>query len=139
MKTPFYFIFAFLVLISCKNDEATEQIVIEDGIYIGTFQRRIVWAQSDTANVTLTFEANKWSGTSDRTKYPALCKGTYSIDGNTIQFENECAWTAEFDWTLILSGKYNIKINGNSIEFSSDSRSATKDTYYDIYILKKQE
>lgn len=139
MRTQLCFIFVFFIFMSCGKDEAIQQTVISDGIYKGTFQRQIVWAKTDTASITLTIEGNKWSGTSDLVKYPALCSGTYSIDGNTILFVNECIWTTEFDWTLILSGEYNLKIKGNTIEFSNDDRSATKDTYFDVYILKKQE
>jgi hypothetical protein len=50
-------------------------------------------------------------------KYPALCHGTYSIKGDTIDFVNECAWTAEFDWSLILAGDYVIKESGKTLEF----------------------
>jgi hypothetical protein len=112
---------------------------IPDGTYTGTFQRELVWSKSDTAQVTLTFSSNNWYGESDKVKYPALCNGTYSIDGNKINFNSGCAWSAEFDWSLILSGEYTLTITGNTIEFSRDYRSATSDTYVDKYKLTKKE
>ncbi|HEY4785544.1 MAG TPA: hypothetical protein VIH57_05825, partial [Bacteroidales bacterium] len=125
-------------LINC-NKEGQNTTKIPDGVYAGTFQRELVWSDSDTAKITMTFSSGTWSGSSDKPKYPALCKGTYTIVGDTILFENECAWTAEFDWSLILSGKYVLKTDGNKVEFYKDYRSATSDTYIDKYKITRQE
>lgn len=138
MKTPIYSILALLIFISCEK-ENLKQKQIFNGAYIGTFQRELVWTESDTANITLTFNENQWSGSSDIEKYPALCQGSYSINGDTIIFKNECNWTAEFDWSFILSGKYILIKTEETIEFSRDYRSATTDTHMDKYILRKQE
>ena len=131
------FILGLLFLISCKENEQIDR-KIPDGNYTGTFQRELVWSDSDTANITMIFSSNKWSGTSDMVKYPALCKGTYSIVGDTIIFENECVWTAEFDWSLILAGKYLLKQTENTIEFTRDYRSVTADTYIDKYRITRE-
>ena len=135
---PLLSIFSFLILLGC-HEEKFQETLIPEGTYHGTFQRQKAWAESEIANVTLTFTANQWSGTSDFPKYPALCRGTYSINGDIILFENACAWTAEFDWSLILSGKYVLTKTGKTVEFSRDYRSATTDTYRDKYLLTKQE
>jgi len=134
-----FLVFTLLLisLLGCKKDE--QNITVKpEGVYNGTFKRELVWGESDTANITMTFSANTWTGTSDKIKYPALCKGTYTIVGDTIIFKNECEWTAEFDWSLILSGKYILKSTGNTIEFYRDYRSATSDTYVDRYKIKNQ-
>jgi len=124
---------------SCDKDEQTDR-KLPDGVYKGTFHRELVWSDSDTANITMTITSNQWSGTSDIEKYPALCNGTYSIVEDTIIFENECVWTADFAWSLILAGKYVLKETGNNtIEFSRDYRSATADTYVDKYKIIRQE
>jgi hypothetical protein len=135
-----FVVFALILagLAGCDKD-IQNNTVKPDGVYVGTFRRELVWGESETANITMTFSANTWTGYSDKIKYPALCKGTYSIVGDTIVFENECVWTAEFDWSLILSGKYIIKSKGSSIEFYRDYRSATSDTYVDRYKLRKAE
>ena len=125
-----------LILSSCSEDGQLEQ-KFEEGTFTGTFQRDLVFGDSEFANITLTFDGNRWSGTGDYPKYPALCRGTYSINGNKITFQNECAWTAEFDWTLILSGEYKLTKTGSVLEFSRDYRSATSDTYIDQFRLTK--
>ena len=137
MNKTTFLITAILFLISCKKDNSINQI-ITDGTYKGTFQREIVWSSSAPANITLVFSANQWSGSGDRAKYPALCHGTYTINNDTIIFGNECAWTAEFDWSLILSGKYALKQSGNTIEFTRDYRSSTSDTSIDKFRIVKQ-
>jgi hypothetical protein len=126
-----------IILASCEKNE--EPTYLDNGDYSGTFQRELVWGDSDTANIIMTFSSNTWSGSSDKTKYPALCNGTYRIDRDSIVFENLCVWTAEFDASLILSGKYKLIRNGNSVEFNKDYRSATADTYVDRYKLIKQQ
>lgn len=87
----------------------------------------------------MTFSSTTWSGSSDIVKYPALCKGTYSLDGDTIIFVNECPWTAEFDWSLILAFKYFLKIQNDSIEFYRHYTRPPSDTYTDRYKLKRQQ
>jgi len=111
MKRTILLILSLIFLISCDKDEQTDR-KLPYGVYIGTFQRELVWSDSDTANITMTITSNQWSGTSDIEKYPALCNGTYSIVGDTIIFENECVWTADFAWNLILVGKYVLKETG---------------------------
>ena len=133
-----FLIICLTLLFACESEDQVDR-KLPDGNYSGTFQRQHVWAESDTANITITINSNEWSGTSDIEKYPALCNGTYLIIGDTIIFENECVWTADFDWSLILDGKYILKETGNLIEFSYDDRSATSDTYIDIYKLERQE
>lgn len=112
---------------SCKKSNSN--FLILDGTYVGTFQRNTSIA-GQISNVTITFSANNWTGQSQYVKYPALCHGTYSSKGSdSISFENACPWTAEFDWTLILSQDYKIIIAGMDIEISKDYNGAFKDIY----------
>lgn len=138
MTKTIFLTLALLILISCEKEGSIDNR-IPDGTYKGTFRREMVWSSSNTANITLTFSSNQWSGSSDIEKYPALCHGTYSINRDTIVFGNECAWTAEFDWSLILTGKYVLKQSENTIEFTRDYRSSTSDTYIDKFQVVKQE
>lgn len=134
MNKLLFLTLTFLICMSCENEK--EEITIEklpDGTYKGTFQRESASSEGATATITLTFTSNKWSGSGEREKYPALCRGTYSIKGDTIRFENECPWTAEFDWSLILSGKYLLKRKGDTFEFSKNYGSAGSVTYIDKY------
>jgi hypothetical protein len=131
-------ILGLIFLFSCDKEEQISR-KIPDGNYTSTFKREFVWFDCGIANITMTFSSNKWTGESERVKYPALCKGTYKIIGDTIIFENECGWTAEFDWSLILAGKYVLKQTENVVEFSRDYCSATNDTYIDRYIIKREQ
>jgi hypothetical protein len=121
--------------IGCQDDDL-KHARIPDGVYEGTFVRDMALEDTDTANIVITFSSNQWTGASDIMKYPALCNGAYSINGDKIVFQNDCYWTAEFDWTFILSGEYDLKFNGNNIEFSR-TPSATSNSYIDIFRLRK--
>lgn len=112
------------VILSCNNDDEIPQTEI-NGEYVGIFERG-----GNNSNVELTFKNGNWSGESEIIKFPALCNGTYSNSGNIITFENACPWTAEFDWTLILSGEWNYSLIGNSLTLTK--------TNGDKYTLTKQ-
>ena len=140
MKTRLVYMFLASLVFICgcnKKEETTNQII--DGHYKGTFQRELVWEELETANVTFTFSSNEWSGSSENYNYPVLCRGTYSIIGDTIIFKNGGFWTTEFDWSLILSGKYALSVDGARVEFTEDYRSATSDTYIDRYVLYRED
>lgn len=110
MKTKIFFLLTLVITIfGCNKDDENIETSI-DGNYIGIFDR-----SGNTSNVELTFNNGTWTGESETVKFPALCNGTYSGSGNVITFKNACAWTAEFDWSLILGGDWNYTLNGNSL------------------------
>jgi hypothetical protein len=116
---------------SCKK--ANEPVANLNGTYKGTFQRKVSGA-GDAANVTLNFSADKWNGQSQTAKYPALSEGTFSIKGDSISFKNESMWTAEFDWSLILNGGYQLKSSGKNLVISKTYSNGN----VDVYTLAKQ-
>ena len=101
-----YIIISFSIF-SCNKDKEHNETEIH-GTYKGVFERDGV-----ISNVELTFRNGSWTGESERSKYPALCNGTYTVSRSVISFENDCAWTAEFDWSLIVSDEWNYSTNGN--------------------------
>jgi hypothetical protein len=112
MKTLFAFLLSIPLITACKKSQelpANDQFL--SGRYMGTFYR----TGGDTVNVSLLFTENNFSGSSDRLKYPAICNGTFSVNKNggtnTIQFDDACMWTADFDWSLILDGDYELNFN----------------------------
>jgi hypothetical protein len=128
----------FITSIGCENlHDGIDSI--PDGVYTGTFQRQPAFGGGDTAQVTIIFSSNNYSGVSDKPKYPALCDGTYSIEKQKIKFMNTCIWTAEFDWSLILSGEYDFSLNGKQLIITRSYLDASTDTWTDKYILTKQE
>ena len=112
-----------LASLGCDNDDVQVDI---DGQYLGTFQRG-----GNSSNVELTLDKKVFSGESETVKFPAICKGNYSISNRTIKFENQCYWTAEFDWSLILSGMWDFSFANNTLTLTN--------SIGDIYTLTKQE
>lgn len=136
MKKYLFFIFFTTWLTSC-NKEEKDYSQLPNGVYVGTFQRELSWSDNYKSNIRMIFSSKSWKGSSDMTKYPALCQGTYSINGDTISFENDCAWSTEFDGGLILSGKFVMKSIEDSIEFHRTYLNPAG-TSIDRYKLKRQ-
>jgi hypothetical protein len=125
MKGKIFILFSFLVImISCnkKNDNIEANI---NGNYIGIFERN-----GNDSKVELTFNNGTFNGQSELGKFPAICRGTYTSSGNKMTFTNNCAWTAEFDWTLILRGDWNLNLNNNILIMTKSNG--------DKYILTRQ-
>ncbi len=133
MKHP---IALFLILImtatSCERKEHG-CAKLDDGVYTGTFNRSSPIGDYITANISITLEDGTFSGTSDVNHYPAICNGTFAIDEEKIEFEDVCVWTADFDWTLILDGVFDITTEGDEVILS---RSYEGDVY-DQYRISK--
>lgn len=103
-----------LFLASCSG-EAVQKPKHLSGEYTGTFMRTSPLANYPTRDVSMTFAGPNFSGTGDDPQYPGICNGTFNIQGYEIEFTNACFWTANFDWTLILSGKYEYSVSGDSV------------------------
>lgn len=112
------------MLFSCEADENVSQPTLE-GTYIGIFERNEV-----TSNVAINLDNGIFSGTSEMEKFPALCNGNYSISGDLIQFGNNCVWTADFDWSLILTDSWNYTFENSTLTLTNGIG--------DKYILTKQ-
>jgi hypothetical protein len=109
--------------------ESEGDIRLPLGEYRGYFTRSTVDEDGTPSEVTLLFTENTFQGSSHTQKYPAICQGTYSIDGDKITFKNSCPWTADFDWTLILGGDYTINVDGNQVKLFRDYGGKQSDTY----------
>ena len=134
---PIFFI--SILILSCESDRKND-LRIQEGTYSGTFQRQIAFGGGgDIVNVTITFSSDNWTGQGERDKYPALCHGKYNLDGQKIVFTNECVWTAEFDWSLILGGDYDFTVEGKLLTIIRDYRGPSADTCVDKYVLTRQE
>jgi len=120
-----------LFLSACQ--EESHVISGIEGTYEGHFIRSSPTAKYQPSKVILTLSNGEFRGESERTKYPAICNGTYEVKGNKVEFSNACVWTAEFDWTLILSGEF-------SAELASDELTLQRNigSIWDLYELKRQ-
>jgi hypothetical protein len=129
----------WIVIISSTSCEKSHNDKIPDGVYAGTFQRQLAFGGGDTANVTLTFSSNSWTGQSDKPTFPALCNGTYKIEKDKITFLNLCLWSWDLDESIILSGEFDLNINGKQIEIIRSSLGSSTDAWTDKYSLTRQE
>lgn len=120
---------ATLVLASCrKNKDSVNTLA---GTYTGTFQRFGPAYDGGLATVSITFTASSFTGQGPQQPYPAICSGAYTLGNGKIDFDNLCLWTANFDWTLILDGAYDITINGDNVEITRSYNGTifTQDVY----------
>ena len=114
------------VLSSC--DKTEQQQYDLSGLYVGYFHR----TGMDTSLVSLRFTTDGFEGSSNMTNYPAICGGSYQLQENRIRFTDTCMWTANFDWSLILSGEYNVEITEATMRIWR-----TAGNLMDEYILRR--
>lgn len=100
------FLVLLVAMLGCNQDDENLQAL--NGTYVGIFER-----DGEVADVELTLDNGIYQGQGEHPKFPAICRGTYTVSGNKITFANDCFWTAEFDWTLILSGEWNFNLPGS--------------------------
>lgn len=123
-----------IVLFICLACEKTEsEVNIVRANYTGTFIRTSPTIKFSPAEVTLSLIDSTFEGSSNIDKYPAICNGTFSINADEITFNNECIFTADFDWTYILSGKFKYYYEGEELIITRSYEGSVTD----IYRLKK--
>lgn len=131
--------FTSAVFGSCnETSEPAILIAVQNGTYTGTFQRFSGEHAGKISMVEMNFDNGRWEGTSSIPKYPALCAGEYTLENGEITFTNECFWTAEFDWSLILSGTFKLKKTSTEMTFEKTmgtGNSQIKDVY--IFQMKR--
>ena len=107
-----------ILCVSCEYNDVNKNTELAQGTYKGQFVRSSPTAKYAPSNVTLTLTADRFIGKSDKAMYPAICRGTYKIEEQKIEFNNECARTAEFDLSNILSGEFNLSVDGSKLEMT---------------------
>lgn len=117
-----------LLLMSCDTGMYGDGVLTE-GTYVGVFTRMDPVAKYQPANVTITITGDRFEGSSSIRNYPAICEGTFATDGRSVDFENECFFTADFDWTFILSGTFRVSQERNTITLVKSYGGGRYDTY----------
>lgn len=113
MKRLLLIVSIFFIFISCNDDSVSSQL--PEGTYTGVFIRSSPQARFLTSDVELTFQDQSFVGSSSIQNYPSICNGSFTVSGGDIEFTNSCIWTADFDWSYILSGKFELAINGDEL------------------------
>ena len=130
MKLSFFLVlFTMVAFVSCKKEN--EQNL--QGTFKGSFIRSAPAIDYVPSNVSLTFDKKTFSGSSQSPKYPAICFGTWQTNNNKINFTNGCAWTGDFDHTLILHGEFEYDWKGKTLYIRKSIGQ-----FCDIYQLQKQ-
>lgn len=122
-----------IALFSCEKDESVNTVLLP-GTYVGIFSRTSPYVLYKPSDVTLKFDGNTFHGSGSQAKYPGICNGTYTLTNQEIEFNNLCAWTAEFDWSFVLSGKFEISIKGKELTMTRNYG----EFVYDTYRLRRQ-
>jgi hypothetical protein len=132
MKKNIFLLFGILIILS----GCTKQVVnrIPDGTYTGTFIRTSPKARYAPANVSLVISGNRYSGTSDKDNYPAICSGSYLVQGSMLKVKNACVFTADVDRSLIFNGDFEYTFDGTKLQIVKKYSLEGK---YDTYILQK--
>lgn len=121
--------FTATFLSACKKDNLSIQEGTYKGIFTVTYN-----SVKESGKTTLELKNGRFSCSGNPNRIPAGGSGTFSYDENTITFNDENAWTADFDWNLILNGKYYYTFDGKKLIFSSDKNNMGNYKYD----LKKQ-
>jgi hypothetical protein len=125
---PILLAFCCLFLISCEAGLFGDG-VLTDGTYVGVFTRMDPVAKYQPSNVTITITGDRFEGSSSIHNYPAICEGTFAADGRAVKFVNDCVFTADFDWTYILSGTFQVASERSTLTFTKSYGAGRYDTY----------
>lgn len=103
---------------SCQKEESN--VVVENGTYRGVFLRSSPTAKFASVNITLTLDYGAYSGTSEGS-VPLICNGSYSIEGSTIRFFNNCVALADIsDPSVVLDGEFLVERQSGELTFSQN-------------------
>jgi len=112
MKKSALFILLAAALSGCDETEIAKL----KGSYTGTFIYHSNAEAPQSGRVTVTFEGASYTSTRNPDYIPAGGSGTFEFkEKNTVRFEDQNIWTANFDWNLILKGEYAYEIKGDSL------------------------
>lgn len=118
-----------LSLAACKREKVTP--VNLKGAYTGKLYSTNVGVSETDARLVMT---DKTYTASINTPFGADSRGRYVVNDNEITFTDSLAHTANFDWGLLLDGKYTSTIKGDSLILVKKGN-----MYNYTYRLKKQE
>lgn len=115
-----------IAVLSCNTDDVEETV---EGSFEGVFT--VTYSNNETFSnsVEVTINNGIYSSTAGPDRLPAGGTGTYEILSNTITFEDEGVWTADFDWNLILNGAYSYTLSGNKLILSAEKNNVGTYTY----------
>jgi hypothetical protein len=110
MKPIFILWITVLTFTACKKDKATP--VSLTGAYTGKLYSTSTGVAQADAKLVI---ADKTYNASLNTPFAAGSRGSYVVNDKEINFTDSLVHTANFDWGLLLNGKYTSAIKGDSL------------------------
>ena len=118
-----YAVLAIILLAACKKNTLLPVYSdVPPGIYTGQFatvyvgrDASLVYYQGISGKVTVNLHASTYNCTSPTTQFGAQAAGRYIIKDDVIAFRDSTIHTANFDWSIILSGDYQFEIKSDSL------------------------
>lgn len=106
---------AIVLTVSACTDKLTVSTI--NGTYTGKFYYT---PPSDTnkasGDAEVSFSDSKYTSKGNKDYIPAGGSGSFEIQNDHIlDFKDQNIWTANFDWGLILNGKYKYQLKGDSL------------------------
>lgn len=131
MRLVYLLLTLTVITVACQKDNKDDTVTSVNGSYAGIFHR----TGMDSVSVELTLNDGNFSGLSEKDHYPAICGGTYQLeDDNRIIFADSCAWTADFDWTLILDGTYTFNKESKKLKITRTNASVTDEYFLELIV-----
>lgn len=109
---------AFILALSGCSDKLTLSAL--NGTYTGKFYYIPPGENLNnevSAPASVSFSDNNYSSKGGSGYIPAGGSGTFEIqkEEEILDFKDQNIWTANFDWGLILNGKYKYQVKGDSL------------------------
>ena len=115
----------------CHNG-TNPQPNIKDGTYTGIFTVTNASAKR-SGKTTVVLKNGRFTCSGNPDRIPAGGSGDFTTKNDTIIFNDENFWFADFDWNLILKGKYLYKYDGKKLYFSKKNDYALYE--YDLELV----
>lgn len=127
MKVEFYFLVSVVCIFSFSC-EKEEDVVTPPATYgplelYGTYSGIFTVIYSDTTHtnsVSIVFDGQNYSCSSEPDHIPAGGVGTFEADLTEMTFSDQGYHPANFDWNLILQGEYDFELSDSTLLLQVD-------------------
>ena len=129
MKKTILFLF---VILFWGCEDADTNFNLQDGNYSGAFTITDSNGISQSGNVMFSFSNNSYTVIPEKLYLPPVGAGTFSAIGNNIILNDTAIHTAEFDWTLILNGSFEISYNGSVLTLKQNDIKHNRKRFFSL-------
>ena len=116
-----------------------EEPIHLQGTYRGTYSITHQDGTSDqfreSGEVTMSFEGGHYEIRGDQIGLPPEGAGNFTVEGDVLNLEDTARHTADFDWSLILLGRFLIDV-GSDGYLHLEQRDLDHDRYHELLLRK---